>query len=164
MQVFFLLFRSYSPIRDLGGCIRPCFLRKKEHGLFGQSMDISIFVDMSAVWYISTPWDHLFWDISTHWDLSFWHISTHWDLSFYWHKSWTWEISTCWNVLEWEISMGWNIPEWLISRGWDMPNCWYIYKYQNFYWLLKHKSKKKDLTLNMILLLYKEYLLTIMMH
>ena len=100
-----------------------------------QSMDISVFGYMSAVWHISTPWDHSFWDISTRWDLSFWHISTRWDLSFYWDKSWTWEISTCWNVLEWEISTGWNIPEWVISRGWDMPNCWHIYKYGNVYWL-----------------------------
>ena len=41
-----------------------------------QSMDITVFVDMSAVWHIST-----------HWNLSFWHISTCWDLSFYWDKS-----------------------------------------------------------------------------
>ena len=48
-----------------------------------QSMDISVFVDMSAVWYISTRWNLSFWHISTGWNLSFWHISTHWNLSFY---------------------------------------------------------------------------------
>ena len=116
----------------------PCFLLYfswKYNLTTTQSVDISIFVDMSAAWHISTPWDHSFWDISTPWDLSFWHISTRWDLSFYWDKSWTREISTCWNVLEWEISTGWNIPEWVISRGWDMPNCWHIYKYGNVHWL-----------------------------
>ena len=48
-----------------------------------QSMDISVFVDMSAVWYISTCWNLLFWYISTGWNLSFWHISTRWNLSFH---------------------------------------------------------------------------------
>ena len=96
-----------------------------------QSVDKTVFVDMSAVWYISTRWDHLFWDISTRWDLSFWHISICWDLSCPRFISVEWEISTRWNVPEWEISTRWNISEWVISRGWDMPNCWHIYKYRN---------------------------------
>ena len=89
-----------------------------------QSMDITVFVDMSAVWHIST-----------HWNLSFWHISTCWDLSSTKINLVEWEISTGWNVLKWEISTGWNVPEWEISTCWDMPNSWHIYKYRFVHWL-----------------------------
>ena len=74
-----------------------------------QSMDITVFIYMSAVWHISTRWDLLFWHISTHWDLS----------------------CSRFILVEWEISIRWNVPKWEISTGWDMPNCWHIYKYRN---------------------------------
>jgi len=66
-----------------------------------QSVDKTIYVEMS------TPWD-----ISQSKDISFWrNISVHWNISVGWNQkiSAGWNVSTGWNIsAEWNISMRWN--------------------------------------------------------